>query len=172
MVLTRRLIALSAAGLTAALLVACDSRGGAYEDLRLVRLTEGESTEQDVRRLFGDPAAVRDLAGGKGLVYPLGPEGPHTLVMKIDSAGKYQGREDLLKRANFERVTPGMKELDVLVMLGRPARTEKYPLKKQVSWEWRILDGGHVRVFVVTFDSGGTVVQSAVEDDPRRLGGR
>ena len=26
--------------------------------------------EQDVRKLFGEPAAVRDITGGKGLIYP------------------------------------------------------------------------------------------------------
>lgn len=171
MVLTRWLIAVFAA-VAVISLVACDARGRAYEDLRLARLTEGESTEQDVRKLFGDPAGVREITGGKGLVYPLGPEGPHTLLMKIDGNGKYQGREDLLTRANFERVTRGMKELDVLVMLGRPGRAEKYPLKQQSSWEWRFLDGHDTRVFVVTFDAGGAVVSSAIEDDPRRFGGR
>ena len=153
-------------------LVACDSRGKAFEDLRLARLTEGVSSEQDVRALFGAPAAVRDIAIGKGLIYPLGPEGPHTLVLKIDAKGKYQGREDLLTRANLERVTRGMKELDVLVMLGRPGRTEKYPLKQQSAWEWRFLDGHDTRLFVVTFDASSTVVGTAVEDDPRRFGGR
>lgn len=152
--------------------MACDSRGRAFEDLRLARLTEGESTEQDVRKLFGDPAAVRDMTTGKGLVYPLGPEGAHTLLMKIDAKGRYQGRDDLLTRENFARVTRGMKELDVLVMLGRPAHAEKYPLKQQSSWAWRFLDNVETRVFVVTFDTGGTVVGSAVEDDPRRFGGR
>lgn len=158
--------------LVAAALSACDSRGRAFEDLRLARLSEGQSTEQDVRKLFGEPAAVRDITGGKGLVYPLGPEGPHTLLMKIDANGKYQGREDLLARANLERVTRGMKELDVLVMLGRPGRTQKYPLKQQSSWEWLFLDGHDTRLFVVTFDSRGTVDSTAVEDDPRRFGGR
>jgi outer membrane protein assembly factor BamE (lipoprotein component of BamABCDE complex) len=153
-------------------LSACDSRGKAFEDLRLARLNEGQSSEQDVRTLFGDPAAVRDITGGKGLIYPLGPEGPHTLLMKIDRKGKYQGREDLLARANLERVSPGMKELDVLVMLGRPGRTERYPLKQQSSWEWRFLDGHDTRLFVVTFDARGTVASTAVEDDPRRFGGR
>ena len=157
---------------TAIALLACDSRGRAFEDLRLARLNEGQSTEQDVRKLFGDPAAVRDITGGKGLIYPLGPEGPHTLLMKIDGKGKYQGREDLLTRANFERVTRGLKELDVLVMLGRPGRAEKYPLKQQSSWEWRFLDGGDTRIFVVTFDARGTVTSTAIEDDPRRFGGR
>ena len=153
-------------------LSACDSRGKAFEDLRLARLNEGQSTEQDVRKLFGDPAAVRDVTGGKGLIYPLGPEGPHTLLMKIDGKGIYQGRENLLTRANFARVTPGLKELDVLVMLGRPGRAEQYPLKQQSSWEWRFLDGPETRLFVVTFDARGTVASTAVEDDPHRFGGR
>ncbi|MEO8186264.1 MAG: hypothetical protein ABI580_02740 [Burkholderiaceae bacterium] len=153
-------------------LSACDSRGKAFEDLRLARLNEGQSSEQDVRKLFGDPAAVRDISGGKGLIYPLGPEGAHTLLMKIDGKGLYQGREDLLTRGNFARVTPGLKELDVLVTLGRPGRAEKYPLKQQSSWEWRFLDGHETRLFVVTFDARGTVVSTAVEDDPRRFGGR
>ena len=151
---------------------ACDSRGKAFEDLRLARLNEGQSSEQDVRKLFGDPAAVRDISGGKGLIYPLGPEGAHTLLMKIDGKGIYQGREDLLTRSNFARVTAGLKELDVLVMLGRPGRAEKYPLKQQSSWEWRFVDGHETRLFVVTFDASGTVVSTSVEDDPRRFGGR
>jgi hypothetical protein len=157
---------------TAIALLACDSRGRAFEDLRLARLNEGQSSEQDVRKLFGDPAAVRDITGGKGLIYPLGPEGPHTLLMKIDGKGKYQGREDLLTRGNFERVTRGLKELDVLVMLGRPGRAEKNPLNQQSSWQWRFLDGHDTRIFVVTFDTSGTVTRTAIEDDPRRFGGR
>lgn len=151
---------------------ACDSRGRAFEDLRLARLDEGESSEQDVRRLFGEPTAVRDLNDGKGLIYPLGPEGPHTLLLKIDAKGRYVGREDLLTRDNFERVTRGMKELDVLVMLGRPGRTERYTLKQHSAWEWRFIDGSNARLFVVTFDASGTVVETAVEDDRGRLGGR
>ena len=97
MVMTRwLLLVITAAAIVP--LTACDSRGRAYEDLRLARLTEGESTEQDVRKIFGDPAAVRDIADGKGLVYPLGPEGPHTLLLKVDAKGTYRGREDLLAR--------------------------------------------------------------------------
>jgi hypothetical protein len=162
-------------GLTVAsamVLIACDPHGRAYEDLRLMRLTEGESSEVDVRALFGAPSAVRDLSGGKGLVYPLGPEGPYTLLIKIDAKGKYQGRDNLLTRANFDRVTRGMKDVDVLVMLGKPGRAEKHPLKQQSSWEWRFLDGSTERVFVATFDATGTVVEAAVEEEARRFGGR
>ncbi len=68
--------------------------------------------------------------------------------MKIDANGRYQGREDLLaRRANFDRVHRGMKEVDVLGIFGRPARAERYPLKQQIAWEWRFLDGGRDACF-------------------------
>lgn len=147
--------------------LACDPSGRTYEDVRLAQLTVGESSEQDVRRLFGAPFSVRNLGDSKGLVYPLGPEGAHTLLLKIDASGKYLGRENLLTRGNFNRIVPGQKESDVLELIGRPGRTERYSLKQQTAWEWRFLDGNDTRLFVVTFDSGGTVVGSAIEEDPR-----
>ena len=153
-------------------LLACDPSGRVYEDTRLARLTEGESTEQDVRQLFGVPAATRTVAAGKGLVYPLGPEGAHTLLLKIDANGKYQGRENLLTRDNFNRVATGQNGSDVRELLGPPGRTEKYALKQQTAWEWRFLDGNNTRIFVVMFDAAGAVVSSAIEEDPRQSGGR
>ncbi len=153
-------------------LLACDPRGRAYEDVRLARLTEGESTETDVRQLFGVPSATHNVAGGKGLVYPLGPEGLHTLLMKIDANGRYQGRENLLTRDNFNRVATGQNGSDVRGLLGPPGRTEKYALKQQTAWEWRFLDGNDTRVFVVMFDAAGAVVSSAIEEDPRQSGGQ
>jgi len=149
--------------------VACDPSGQVYEDLRLTRLKAGESTEQDVRRLFGDPYAVRDVGDMKGLVYPLGPEGVHTLLIKIGPDGKYQGREDLLTRANFQRVGTGMTTAEVLAVLGPPGRTQEYKLKHETAWEWRFKDGAVVRVFVVTFVAGQ--VTSTVVEEPPRVGG-
>jgi len=161
---------LMALGVLAAV-VACDPSGQVYEDLRLARLKVGESTEQDVRKLFGNPYSVRDVAGGKGLVYPLGPEGVHTLLLKIGPDGKYQGREDLLTRSNFQRVNTGMKQADVLVVLGPPGRTQEYRLKREIAWEWRFKDGAETRVFVVMFNAAGQVVSTAVEEPPRIGGG-
>ena len=37
---------------------ACDPGGRVYEDLRLAQLKVGESTEADVRRIFGPPDTV------------------------------------------------------------------------------------------------------------------
>jgi len=162
-------VAASAAACMALLLLGCDASG--LEDPRLARLKVGESTEQDVRKLFGNPEAVRDIAGGKGLVYPLGPEGPYTLMLKIGADGKYQDRENLLTRANFDRIHPGMKQTQVLVLLGRPGSTQSYSLKQQVDWDWKFVERGSVQTFVVTFDRTGAVVATATEEGTRRTGG-
>jgi hypothetical protein len=163
-----RVIAAAAALFSVA---ACDPRGQPYEDLRLARLTVGESTEQDVIRLFGAPAAVRTLSSGKGLVYPLGPQGAHTLLLRIGPDGRYQGRENLLTRENFARVTPGMSGEQVAAVLGPPGSRQGYPLKQQSAWEWRFLDGNDTKLFVVMFDASGRAVSTAIEVDPSRLGG-
>jgi len=128
--------ALAAAGALLSLL-ACDPSGQVYEDLRLARLKPGESSEQDVRKLFGTPESVRTVGGGKGLVYPLGPEGAHTLLIKIGAD-----------------------------------REQEYKLKQETAWEWRFNDGAETRMFVVMFNAAGQVVSTAIEEDPRRTGGR
>jgi len=161
---------LAACGLAA--LLGCDPSGKVYEDVRLTQLKEGQATEQDVRRLFGTPHSVREVAGGKGLVYPLGPEGAHTLLLKIGADGRYAGREDLLTRANFQRIRDGMSDADVVAVLGPAGRAQEYRLKNQTAWEYRFNDGAETRMFVVMFDAGGKVVSTAVEEDPRRMGGR
>jgi outer membrane protein assembly factor BamE (lipoprotein component of BamABCDE complex) len=162
----RRLTRLLAAA-AVALLAACDPSGQAYEDLRLAQLKSGQSTEAEVLKLFGKPYAVRDIGSGRGLVYPLGPEGVHTLLLKIGPDGRYQGREDLLTRANFQTVNTGMKQVDVLRVLGPPGRTQEYRMKQETAWEYRFKDGAETRTFVVMFNSGGQVVSTAVEENPR-----
>lgn len=171
MKLLRRLVGCLSA-LAVLSLPACDFGGRGYEDERLAHLTVGESTEQDVRKIFGTPSAVRGMPGGKGLVYPLGPQKLHTLLMKIDAGGKYQGREDLLTRANFAQFRRGMNKVDVLGMFGQPTRSEKHPSKQETTWEWRFLDAGKPSVFAVTFDSRGRAVSSAIGDTSGLFGDR
>lgn len=168
---TRWLRAVLLAGIVAGVL-GCDPSGKVYEDVRLARLKEGQSTEQDVRRLFGTPQAVRESAGGKGLVYPLGPEGAGTLLLKIGADGRYLGREDLLARGNFQRIREGVSRDDVVAALGPPGRQQEYRLKNETAWEYRFNDGAETRMFVVMFNAAGKVVSTAVEEDPRRMGGR
>jgi len=163
----RRLV-IGVMGLAVISLVACDFGGRGYEDERLARLTVGRSTEQDVRKTLGTPSAVREMPSGKGLIYPLGPAKPHTLLIKIDASGKYQGREDLLTRANFARFRQGMNKVEVLGMFGQPTRSQKLTSQQQTAWEWRFVDAGGSKIFTVTFDSLGRAIGSAIKEDPGR----
>ncbi|MCE2971512.1 MAG: outer membrane protein assembly factor BamE [Burkholderiales bacterium] len=163
-----RWLAMAAAILTVA---ACDSGGRPVEDLRLLRLKAGESTAEDVRRVFGAPDDRRAEAGGEVLVYPLGPEGAATLALRIDAQGRYSGYENLLTRANLERVRPGMDAAQVRVLLGRPGYEREFALQRQRRWEWRFIDGPTTAMLVVVFGADGRVVGTAVEDDPRTSGG-
>lgn len=150
----------------------CDPTGKVYEDVRLAKLKEGQSTEQDVRRVFGTPQGERAVGGGKGLVYPLGPEGAGTLLLKIGADGRYAGREDLLTRNQFQRIREGMSGDEVVAAIGPPGRRQEYRMKNETAWEYRFNDGAETRMFVVMFDAGSRVVSTAVEEDPRRTGGR
>jgi outer membrane protein assembly factor BamE (lipoprotein component of BamABCDE complex) len=153
-------------------MIGCEPSGRAIEDLRLAKLKPGVSTEHEVRGLFGAPAAERESGATKGLVYRLGQEGLHTLLLKIGADGKYLGHENLLTRANFERIKPGLRQSEVQQLLGPPGSSQDYALKRQRAWGWRFLDGQETRMFVVMLDNSGTVVSTAIEDDPRRQGGR
>jgi outer membrane protein assembly factor BamE (lipoprotein component of BamABCDE complex) len=151
-------------------MAACDPSGNPLEDLRLARLKVGESTEQDVMKVFGAPAAVRTSPEGKGLVYPLGPEGPYTLLIKLGKDGRYAGRENLLTRDNFAKIAPGMSAAQVTELIGPPGRLQPYALKRQTAWEWRFNDGHETKLFVVMLDEASRVVSTAIEEDSRRQG--
>ncbi|HPE01060.1 MAG TPA: outer membrane protein assembly factor BamE [Burkholderiaceae bacterium] len=154
-------------------LAACDPSGKALLDLRLAQLTPNASTEADVRKLYGEPDSVSDLpGGGKGLVYPLGPEGAVTLLVRLDGGGRYQGADNLLTPENFSLVHPGMSGFEVRRLLGRPGTVQQLPMQRQVVWSWRYLDQPNNRMFVVTLDPSGMVLSAATEDDPRLQGGR
>ena len=146
--------------LAAALLAACDQT-------RVAKLEEGVSTEADVRRQFGEPAQIIEKAdGSKVLAYPRQPEGRTNYEIGIGADGKMSSLRQLLTVANFAKVRPGMEQSEVRTLLGRHARTVRYPLKPDEEiWRWHALDGQSRKVFEVTFDRTGKVLASTVSDD-------
>lgn len=157
--------ALAAAWLTLAL-GGCDAQ-------RIVQLEEGVSTEEDVRRQFGEPATVVQAAdGGRTLEYPRQPEGQTNYFITIGTDGKMAKLRQVLAPAYFARVQPGMDRAAVRELLGRPAKATPYALKKEEVWDWRWRDGQQAKVFSVTFDmASGQVATSASTDDPRETQG-
>lgn len=156
---------------TVLLLAGCDSGGRPVEDLRLLQLKAGQSTAEDVRRVFGIPDDQRAESGGEALIYPLGPEGAVTLALRIDAQGRYSGYDNLLTRANLERVRPGMDAAQVRSLLGRPGYEREFALQRERRWEWRLIDGPNTAMLVVIFGADGRVLGTAVEEDPRTRGG-
>ncbi len=159
--------ALLLAALSVAALSGCDPQ-------RIEKLEEGVSTEVEVRRQFGEPATVTIAADGSKLMeYPRQPEGWTNFVIGIGADGKMNSLRQLLTEANFAKVQPGMGQLEVRALLGRPAQMKPYPLKTEEVWDWRFKPQNESRLFSVTFDSAGKVSATGIADDPRESqGGR
>jgi len=156
--------AVTAASTLCLLLGACDPQ-------RATKLEEGLSTEADVRREFGEPAAVFNGPDGSRMFeYPRQPEGQTNYFISIGADGKMSALRQVLKPSEFARITPGQDKAEVRRLLGKPARTARYDLKPdEEHWEWRWLDAQQAKLFTVTFDRDGRVLSSASSDDQREL---
>jgi hypothetical protein len=157
---------LAAAAAAIALLVL-----GACDQQRIAKLEEGVATEADVRREFGEPKAVFNEAdGSRTFEYPRQPEGQTNYFITIGADGRMSALRQVLKPAEFAKVTPGLDKTEVRKLLGRPAKTQRFDLKPdEEHWEWRWLDGQQAKLFNVTFDRDGKVLTSASTDDLRDL---
>ena len=154
-----------------ALAVAVSTLG--CDQQRIAKLEEGVATEADVRREFGEPKAVfNEPDGGRTFEYPRQPEGQANYFITLGADGKMSALRQVLKPAEFAKVTPGLDKTEVRKLLGRPAKTQRFDLKPdEEHWQWRWLDGQQSRLFNVTFDRDGKVATSATADDMRSTQG-
>lgn len=151
----------AAAAAVAGLLAGCDAE-------RIAKLEEGVATEADVRKQFGEPAAVFDEPdGSRTFDYPRQPEGAVNYMITIGPDGRMTALRQVLTARNLERVQPGMSADEVRRLLGRPAKQQTYALKQQTEWDWRWQDGGQAKAFTVVFDAGMKVLRTGIGDDPR-----
>lgn len=151
----RSIAALVVAAALLCLLAGCDRR-------KIAELEEGVSTEADVRARFGEPAAIyTEASGERTLEYPRQPAGTTNYMISIGPDGRMTALRQVLKPADFAKVRPGLDRAQVRRLLGRPARTEAYALKREEVWDWRYADDDQVKIFSVTFDRDGRVVSTA-----------
>ncbi len=149
--------------LALAALSACDSE-------RIAKLEEGVATEADVKRQFGEPAAVfAEADGSRTFEYPRQPEGRANYFITIGADGKMSALRQVLRADIFAKVQPGLDKAELRRLLGRPAKTQVFALKNEEVWDWRWQDGPQKKVFSVTFDTEGKVKASASVDDPGEL---
>jgi hypothetical protein len=142
---------------------------------KIEELEEGVATEADVRAKFGEPAATYlEENGSKTYEYPRQPEGHRNYMITIGPDGKMSALKQVLKPDTFAKVQPGLDKVQVRRLLGRPAKTQIFALKKDEEiWDWNYLDGQENKVFSATFDKDGFVMKTASINDPRenKVGG-
>jgi len=149
---------------TAALVAACMTGGGAYAPDRSIVPGTGEG---DVTRVMGPPTSRYALpGGGTRLEYARGPYGRHTYMIDLDAGGRVTRSEQVLTEANFYRVTPGMSQQDVLLLLGRPGEVFGLARNRGVVWNWRYPTNDCLW-FQVTITPEGTVRDAGRGPDPR-----
>ena len=136
---------------------------------RIEKLEEGVATEADVRKQFGEPTLIIERAdGSKEFEYPRQPEGTTNYLISIGADGKMSALRQVLKPAEFAKVTPGLDKTQVRRLLGKPGKTAKFDLKPdEEHWDWRWLDGQVPKLFGVIFDKNGKVMSTSVADDVR-----
>jgi hypothetical protein len=72
----------------------------------------------------------------------------------------------VLTPANFAKVQPGMTPDELRRLLGKPARSTPYPLKRQTELEWRWMQPPNSpMVFTATLDESQRVVGSGSSPD-------
>jgi outer membrane protein assembly factor BamE (lipoprotein component of BamABCDE complex) len=150
-----------------ALLAGCDPK-------KVSELEEGVSTEQDVRTRFGTPETIWPEANGdRTFEYPRQPAGHTNYMISIGSDGKMTSLRQVLHASYFAKVTPGMTRDEVRRLLGKPAKVQAYKLQQEEIWDWRFSDRAtEIKVFSVTFDSGGAVKSTSVTLEPKEAGQR
>ncbi len=147
--------------MAATMLVACDAQ-------KIMKLEEGVSTEADVKKQFGEPAAVFPNAdGSRTFEYPRQPAGQENYFIVIGADGKMSSVRQVMKASELAKITAGMDKDQVRRILGRPAKSIKYDLKPdEEHWDWRWLDGQQSKIFTATFAPSGKVIKTAIIDDP------
>ena len=144
-----------------ALLAGCDRH-------KIERLEEGVASEADVRRQFGEPAATyREADGSTTLEYVRQPEGQQNYMITIGPDGRMSALRQVLKSADFAKVTAGLDKTQVRRTLGKPAATRFFELKRQEVWDWRYGEASENRIFSVTFDADGRVLSTGSTLDLR-----
>lgn len=165
-----RAAALAATTVSLLALSACDPQ-------RISELKEGVSTEADVRDRFGTPENVWDEPGGaRTFEYNRQPAGQVNYMITIGADGRMTALRQVLTPDTFARVVPGMRMDEVRRLLGKPAKTTPYELKKETWVDWRYLEApNQAKVFTVVHGPDQVVLrtQTGVDTDaPEFKGGK
>lgn len=137
-------------------------------------LKPGEASLEEVLHLMGTPAMRwQDADGSVQLAYPRGPMGVQTFMAYIGQDGRLREIRNVLDRADFNRIRPGMTQEQVLRILGPsyPAWTIHFKALGEFSWEWRYCNTwNEASRFDVMFDQETGLVRSTLSQTEEQMG--
>jgi hypothetical protein len=121
-------------------------------------LQVGQSTVADMKAKMGEPSEVRREGDREIWVYPLGPEGVKTYFMTVGSTGTLEKIDQVLTEANFARVQNGMTHDEVVKILGRHGKEQRYAMSiNEITRSWKYNANNSDMFFEVTYDGNGRV---------------
>jgi len=129
-------------------------------DVRMLDLKPGVSTAADVTKAMGKHTFDwKEKDGSYTWEFPRGPAGVVTYMVTIGPDNVLKEIRQVLKEEYFAKIQPGLSKDEVRKLIGKPAETMTFPLKKEEVWSWKFEQGsGQYWHFHVHFDLGGKVV--------------
>lgn len=148
----RKLLTLILGALAVLGLAGCDA-------VTMKDLKPGVSTGYDVRDKLGKPGIEwRNDDGSVTWEYTRQPEGTECFMATIGPDNVLKSLENVLTPQNFARVQPGWTRDQVRRLLGKPRSVQKFALKKEEVWDWRLPAEFSADVFFnIHFDEDGKV---------------
>jgi hypothetical protein len=129
-------------------------------DIRMLDLKPGISIATEVKRAMGEPTFEwKEPDGALIWEFPRGPSGSVTYMVEMRPDGVLKEIRQVLKEEYFAKIRPGLSKDEVRRLIGKPAETMTFPLKKEEVWSWKFEQGsGEYWQFHAHFDLGGKVV--------------
>lgn len=117
-------------------------------DYRVNELTPGKSTGFQVRDVLGTPTAEwKEADGSTQWEFARGPQGVVTYMAVVGTDNVLKEFRQVLTQSNFARIQPGMSKDEVRKIIGRPAESMPFPLKKEEVQSWRYEEGPNDQYF-------------------------
>lgn len=135
----------------------------AFDGIILRKLKPGVSTAQDVRNRMGPPTMEWVDAGGQRTwEYSRTPYGIVNYMIDFGPDEQLREIRQVLCEEYFARVKDGMTREQIRRLLGRPANTYHFPLKKEHVWDWKSPGTScGEEFFNVHFNEDGYVVRTS-----------
>lgn len=94
----------------------------------------GLSQQQVIDRLGVPDPLPQNVASATRLDFPRGPYGKHTFSAEFDAAGRAVRFRQLLSEENFAKIKPGMRQLEVIDLIG--VAKDRFGLARDRGYVW------------------------------------